>query len=177
MHPSQKSKNWFFGMKAHIGVDAKSGLAHTLVTTAGNVSDVTQTRKLLHGDETTVFGDAGYQGADKRPENAGMAVTWHIAMKRSVRKAMKKNPLGRMKEKLEKAKTSVCAKIEHPFHVLKNLFRHRKTRYRSLAKNTAPLHTLFAFANLVLVGRSFGTAQARTPPERGNARHSTQKRA
>ena len=80
MHQSKKGKNWFFGMKAHIGVDAKSGLAHTLVTTAGNVSDVTQTHKLLHGDETMVFGDAGYQGADKRPENAAKAVTWHLSL-------------------------------------------------------------------------------------------------
>jgi len=71
-------------------------LAHTLVTTAGNVSDVTQTHKLRHGDETMVFGDTGYQGADKRPENADKRVTWHIAMKCSVRKALKKNPLGRM---------------------------------------------------------------------------------
>jgi IS5 family transposase len=163
MHQSKKGKNWFFGMKAHIGVDAKSGLTHTLVTTAGNVSDVTQTHNLLHGDETMVFGDAGYQGADKRPENVDKAVIWHIAMKRSVRKAMKKNPLGRAREKLEKAKASVRAKVEHPFHVLKNLFKHRKTRYRGLAKNTAQLHTLFAFANLVLAGRTFGSARARTP--------------
>lgn len=163
MHQSKKGKNWFFGMKAHIGVDARSGLTHTLVTTAGNVSDVTHTHKLLHGDETMVFGDAGYQDADKRPENADNAVTWHIAMKRSVRKAMKKHPLGRMKEKLEKAKTSVRAKGEHPLHVLKNLFRHRKTRYRGVTKNTAQLHTLFAFANLVLAGRTFGSARARTP--------------
>jgi IS5 family transposase len=163
MHQSKKGKNWYFGMKAHIGVDAKSGLAHTLVTTAGNVSDVTQTHKLLHGDEEMVFGDAGYQGADKRPENAGKPVTWHIAMKRSVRKAVKKNLLGRVKEKLEKAKASVRAKVEHPFHVLKNLFRHRKTRYRGLAKNTAQLFTLFAFANLVPAGRTFGSARAQTP--------------
>jgi len=163
MHQSKKGKTWHFGMKAHIGVDAKTGLAHTLVTTAGNVSDVTQAHKLLHGDETMVFGDAGYQGADKRPENVGKAVTWHIAMKRSVRKALKKNPLGRAKEKLEKAKASVRAKVEHPFHVLKNLFRHRKTRYRGLAKNTTQLFALFAFANLVLAGRTFGSARARTP--------------
>lgn len=110
-----------------------------------------------------VFGDAGYQGADKRPENAGKAVSWHIAMKRSVRKAMKKHPLGRVKEKLEKAKTSVPAKVEYLFHVLKNLFRHRKTPYRGLAKDTAQLHTLFAFANLVLAGRTLGNAHARTP--------------
>jgi IS5 family transposase len=75
MHQSKKGKTWHFGMKAHIGVDAKTCLAHTLVTTAGNVSDVTQAHKLLHGDETMVFGDAGYQGADKRPENVGKAVT------------------------------------------------------------------------------------------------------
>lgn len=81
MLQSKKGKNWFFGMKANIGVDAKSGLAHTLVTTAGNVSDVTQTHRLMHGDETIVFGDAGYQGADKRLENAAKAVTWHIVMK------------------------------------------------------------------------------------------------
>lgn len=163
MHQSKKGKNWFFGTKAHIGVDARSGLTHTLVTTAGNVSDVTQTHNLLHGAETMVFGDAGYQGADKRPENKGKAITWHIAMKRGLRKAMKKNPLGRAKEKLEKAKASVRAKVEHPFHVLKNLFKHRKARYRGLAKNTAQLHTLFAFANLVLAGRTFGSARARTP--------------
>jgi len=84
-------------------------------------------------------------------------------MKRSVRKATKKNPLGRAKEKLEKAKASVRAKVEHPFHVLKNLFKHRKTRYRGLAKNTTQLHTLFAFANLVLAGRTFGSSHARTP--------------
>ena len=163
MHQSTKGNNWFFGMKAHIGVDAKSGLAHTLVTTAGNVSDVTQTHNVLHGDETMAIGDAGYQGADKRPENVDKAVIWHIAMKRSVRKAMKKNPLGCAKEKLEKAKASARAKVEHPFHVLKTLFKHRKTRYRGLAKNTAQLHTLFAFANLVLAGRTFGSACARTP--------------
>jgi IS5 family transposase len=84
-------------------------------------------------------------------------------MKRSVRKAVKKNLLGRVKEKLEKAKASVRAKVEHPFHVLKNLFRHRKTHYRGLAKNTAQLFTLFAFANLVLAGRTFGSARAQTP--------------
>jgi IS5 family transposase len=90
-------------------------------------------------------------------------VTWHIAIKRSVRRAVKKNPLGRVKEKLEKDKASVRAKVEHPLHVLKNLFRHRKTRYRRLAKNAAQLYTLFTFANLMLAGKNFGSAQARAP--------------
>jgi IS5 family transposase len=155
MHQSKKGNNWHFGMKAHIGVDASTGLTHTLVTTAGNVSDVTQAHALLHGGEKFVYGDAGYQGVEKRTENAETTVTWHVAMKRSVRKALKKNPLGKAKERLETVKASVRAKVEHPFHVVKNLFRHRKARYRGLEKNTAQLYTLFGFANLFLARRSY----------------------
>lgn len=69
MHQTKKGKQWYFGMKAHIGVDADSGLTHTVVTTAAHVSDVTQAHALLHGDETLAFGDAGYQGVEKREEN------------------------------------------------------------------------------------------------------------
>ena len=89
------------------------------------------------------MGDAGYQGVEKREENLRKSVTWHVAMKRSKRKALPNanNKLGRMTEKLEHLKASVRAKIEHPFHVVKNLFRHRKARYRGLAKNTAQLYT------------------------------------
>lgn len=161
MHQSKKGNDWHFGMKAHIGVDAASGLVHTVIGTAGNVSDVTQAGALLHGDETAALGDAGYQGVEKRVENLGKSVTWHVAMKRSKRKALPKNKLGRLQEKLEHLKASVRAKVEHPFHVIKNLFRHRKTRYRGLAKNTAQLFTLFAFANLVLAGRRFTISDTR----------------
>ena len=161
MHQSKKGNAWHIGMKAHIGVDAASGLVHTVVGTAGNVSDVTQAHALLHGDETAALGDAGYAGVEKRPENAGKTVTWHVAMKRSKRNALPGNKLGRMLEKLEHLKASVRAKVEHPFHVIKNLFRHRKTRYRGLAKNTAQLFTLFAFANLVLAGRRFTVTETR----------------
>jgi IS5 family transposase len=150
-------------MKAHIGVDATSGLVHTLIGTAGNVADVTQAHALLHGDEIAALGDAGYQGVEKRDENQGKSVTWFVAMKRAARKALPNNKLGRQREKLEVLKASVRAKVEHPFHVLKNLFRHRKTRYRGLAKNTAQLFTLFAFANLVLAGRRFKLPNTRGP--------------
>ena len=109
------------------------------------------------------MGDAGYQGVEKREENLGKGVTWHVAMKRSKRKALPKNKLGRMLEKLEHLKASVRAKVEHPFHVVKNLFRHRKVRYRGLAKNTAQLFTLFGLANLVLAGRQFKITESRTP--------------
>ena len=153
MHQAKKGNQWHFGMKAHIGVDAESGLVHTVIGTAANVNDVTQAGALLHGDETDAFGDAGYQGVEKREENLEVPVAWHVAMKRSVRKALPKSPWGEMMEWIEQAKASIRSKVEHPFHVVKNLFRHRKTRYRGLEKNTAHLFTLFGFANLVLARR------------------------
>ncbi len=140
-------------MKAHIGVDAASGLVHTVLGTAANVNDVTQAQALLHGDETHVFGDSGYQGVEKRVENLEVPVTWHVAMKPSHRKQLPKTLAGEVLEWIEHAKASIRAKVEHPFHVVKNLFRHRKTRYRGLAKNTAQLLTLFGMANLVLARR------------------------
>lgn len=150
MHQTQKGNQWYFGMKAHIGVDADSGLTHTVVGTEANVNDVTQAGALLHGAEEDVFADAGYQGVEKREENLGAEVAWHVAMKRSLRKALPKTALGEKLEWLEQLKASIRAKVEHPFHVVKNLFKHRKTRYRGLAKNTAQLHTLFGLANLVI---------------------------
>ena len=163
MHQSKKGNDWHFGLKAHIGVDAASGLVHTLIGTAGNVSDVTQAHALLHGDEVAAMGDAGYQGVEKREENLGKSVSWHVAMKRTKRKALPNNKLGRMTEKLEHLKASVRAKVEHPFHVVKNLFLDRKARYRGLAKNTAQLYTLFGLANLVLAGRQFRISETQAP--------------
>ena len=153
MHQTKKGQQWYFGMKAHIGVDAHSGLVHTVVGTAANVSDVTQAQALLHGEETVAFGDAGYQGVEKRDENLECPVTWHIALRPSKRKALKDTPQGKLVDWIEHTKASIRAKVEHPFHVVKNLFRHRKTRYRGLAKNTAQLFSLFGFANLVLARR------------------------
>jgi IS5 family transposase len=154
MHQTKKGQQWYFGMKAHIGVDAQSGLVHTVIGTAANVSDVTQAQALLHGDETVALGDAGYQGVEKRDENLECPVTWHIALRPGKRKALKDTPQGKLVEWIERTKASIRAKVEHPFHVVKNLFRHRKTRYRGLAKNTAQLFSLFGFANLVLAKRA-----------------------
>lgn len=158
MHQSKKGNDWHFGMKAHVGVDMASGLVHNVVGTAGNVADVTQAHALLHGGEVIVIGDAGYQGVAKRPENAGSTVVWHTAMRPGLRKTLKKDKLGRATERLEQTKASVRVKVEHCFHVIKCLFRHRKTRYRGLAKNTAQLFSLFALANLVLARRYLGGA-------------------
>ncbi len=150
MHQTKKGNEWHFGMKAHIGVDADSGITHTLITSPANVADVTQAHALLHGEEATAFGDAGYQGIEKREENQGTAVRWHVALRPGKRRALPDTPLGRLLGQIEQAKASIRAKVEHPFHVVKNLFRHRKTRYRGLAKNTAQLFTLFGLANLLI---------------------------
>jgi IS5 family transposase len=152
MHQTKKGNQWHFGMKAHVGVDAESGVVHTVIGTAANVSDVTQAGALLHGQETVAFGDAGYQGVDKREEAIGPQ--WHVAMKPGKRKQL--NPefkWARLLEQAEQLKASVRAKVEHPFHVIKNLFRHRKTRYKGLAKNEAQLFSLFGLANIVIAKR------------------------
>ena len=153
MHQTKKGNQWHFGMKAHIGVDANSGLVHTVIGTAANVSDVTQAQALLHGDETDVFSDAGYQGVEKRKENLETPVTWHVAMRPGKRRALSKDAVDELLERIEHAKASIRAKVEHPFHVVENLFRHRKTRYRGLAKNSAQLFSRFGLANLMLARR------------------------
>lgn len=153
MHQTKKGKQWHFGMKAHIGVDAHSGLIHTVITTAANVSDVTQAHALLHGEETTVFGDAGYQGVAKREENRNTDVTWQIALRPGKRRALPDTESGRLREWIEQQKASVRAKVEHPFHLVKNVFGFKKARYRGLAKNAAQLFALFGLANLLIAKR------------------------
>jgi IS5 family transposase len=153
MHQTKKANQWHFGMKAHIGVDVASGVVHTLTGTAANEADINQMAAVLHGREEAVFADAGYTGADKRPEHADRDVSWNIAIKRSIIKALPKG-LRDVVEPVERALSQVRAWVEHPFHVVKNLFRHKKLRYRGLVKNTAQLHTLFALANLVIVKKT-----------------------
>ncbi len=154
MHQTKKGNQWYFGMKAHIGVDAESGLVHTVVGTAANEADVTQTEHLLHGEEKDVFLDAGYVGADKREELKDRDVNWEIAMKRGKLKAVsEESGFGQLLRKLESLKASIRSKVEHPFHIVKNLFHYKKVRYKGLEKNTAQLHTLFALANLMIAKR------------------------
>src|ERR1700704_3216251 len=153
IHQTKKGNQWHFGMKAHIGVDVASGVVHTVTGTAANEADINQTAALLHGREEAVFADAGYTGAAKRPELEDCDVSWNIAIKRSIIKALPK-ALRDLAEPVERALAQVRAWVEHPFHVVKNLFRHKKLRYRGLAKNTAKLHTLFALANLVIVKKA-----------------------
>jgi IS5 family transposase len=127
-------------------VGAESGLVHTVVGTAANVNDVTQAHALVHGEETDVFADSGYQGVEKREETQDIDVDWHVAMRPGKRRVLDKSaPMGAIMDKLEKTKASI--------RVIKRQFGHMKVRYRGLAKNTAQLHTLFALSNLWMVRR------------------------
>lgn len=153
MHQTRKGNQWYFGMKAHIGADMDSGLVHTLVTTPANASDVAQAHALLHGEEKVAFGDAGYQGVEKREENRDSDVRWEVAMRPGKRRALPKTAIGRLQDRIERIKASIRAKVEHPFHIVKNLFGMKKVRYRGLAKNTAQLYTLFGLANLLIAKR------------------------
>jgi len=148
MRQTKKGNNWHFGMKAHIGVDAESGLVHTVTTTPANEHDVTQTHALLHGEEEDVFGDSGYLGANKRDELKGIDVNWHLAMKPSQKKAIRNKGTRRIVDRIEKLKASIRSKVEHPFRVVKCQFGYAKVRYRGLAKNSAQILTLFALSNL-----------------------------
>jgi len=159
MHQTKKGNQWYFGMKAHIGADRDSKLVHTIVVTAANVADITKTAELLHGAEKQVHADAGYTGVEKRAEIVALErkIDWQIAGKRGAIKAMAEGAEKEAVKAVEKAKASVRAFVEHPFHIVKNLFRHRKVRYRGLAKNGHQLYTLFGLANVVIGSRTATT--------------------
>jgi IS5 family transposase len=148
MHQTKKGNQWYFGMKAHIGVDDESGLVHHVECTAANVGDVTQVHTLLHGEEDTICGDSGYTGADKREELHSVKAGFLIAEKPSKLRAMKNKGERHYAQRWEHYKASLRAKVEHPFRVIKRQFGYIKVRYRGLAKNTAQVLTLFALSNL-----------------------------
>ena len=148
MRQTKKGNQWYFGMKAHIGVDEFSGLVHHVHCTAANVADVTVTHALLHGKEDSVFGDSGYTGADKREELQDCEAAFFIAAKRSVLQAIGNKRERTREQRWEHFKASVRAKVEHPLRVIKRQFGYTKVRYRGLAKNTAQVLTLFALSNL-----------------------------
>lgn len=158
MKQTKKGNQWFFGLKAHIGVDAVTGLAHSVAATSANVADVTMTRELVRDDDKRVYGDAGYTGMwsylDEEKDAPDSRCC--VAAKRSTIKKMEDSPMRVLLLEYEKTKASIRAKVEHPFHVIKNLFGYRKVRYKGLAKNQAQLFSLFGLANLVLAQRCEG---------------------
>ena len=156
-HQVKKGNTWHFGYKAHVGVDKDSGIVHTVKVTAANQHDVSMTSKLLTGEETVVYGDSGYLGAEKREDAAkkntnGKRIRYRINRRPS--QITKKSTRSQAQfKRREHEKSSVRAKVEHVFAVVKGQLRYRKTRYRGLQKQTAKLNMLFALANLILADR------------------------
>jgi IS5 family transposase len=153
MHQTKKGNQWYFGMKVHIGVDSESGLIHSVETSAANVHDLTPAADLLHGEETVVYADAGYQGLEKREEMQGRGIGFRIAMRPGKRRVLPDTPEGRLDDLIETAKAHIRAKGEHPFRVMKQQFGFQKTRLRGLAKNRCKINMLAALTNLFLVRR------------------------
>jgi IS5 family transposase len=156
-HSAKKGNTWHFGYKAHIGVDSESGLVHTVKVTAANVHDVTVTSDLLTGEEEAVYGDSGYLGADKRPEvpkknKAGNRIRFKLNRRPSASKNCSIRSKAQIKRR-EHEKSSIRAKVEHVFAVVKRQLRFCRTRYRGLRKQIAKLNMMFALANLILADR------------------------
>ena len=157
MRQTKKGNQWYFGMKAHIGADAGTGYVHNVTATAANVHDLDQVADLVRADDEVVYTDAGYQGAEKRPEVSGdehlSKVTWRVAARKGRLKAMAEPDRA-----AESRKASVRAKVEHPFLIVKRDFGFTKTRYRGIAKNLNHLHVLFASANWLMRARAVALA-------------------
>jgi IS5 family transposase len=148
MSSTKKGNDWYFGMKAHIGVDVDSGVAHSLETSTAKLHDSQVWDELMHGEETSVWADKGYASAEREAAFAGPGKVWGV-----MRKAPKGGELHPLDLRINRVIAMVRAKVEHPFRVIKRQFGHVKTRYRGLAKNRAQLFTLFALGNLFLVRR------------------------
>lgn len=156
-HQTKKGNAWHFGYKAHIGVDKASGLVHHVETTAANVHDVTVVPKLLYGEEESIHGDSGYLGAEKREDaitrnNHGKKIHYKINRRPSQSKSKTVRSQAQIKRR-EREKSSIRAKVEHVFGVVKGLFGYRKTRYKGRRKQVAKLYMIFALANLYLADR------------------------
>ena len=148
MHQTKKGNQWYFGMKLHIGADSKTRLIHSLQTTPANVHDSQVMEHLLHGAETRVWGDCAYGGQRER-----MLSKAPHAQDFTNRKGTGNKPLSDAERGRNRTKSKVRARVEHPFHVIKQVFGFVKVRYRGLMKNTSRIHMLCALANLHMARR------------------------
>ena len=160
MHSTKKGNQWRFGMKCHVGVDAGSGLVHTIVTTPANTHDVTVSSELIREDDEVVYGDSAYLGIQKRPEVANdehlSSIDYRINLRPGRFPKVSDNAID-WTRLIEKRKSSVRCKVEHMFRIIKCQFGYRKARYRGLKKNENRLYVMFACANLyalAIAGRS-----------------------
>ena len=145
MHQTRKGNQWYFGMKAHIGVDSRQGVVHSVCTSAASVADVHLLPALLHGAERKVWGDAGYQGQSEAIREAAPH-----AQDMTCRRTKFKDYVDQVARRKNTTKSRVRAKVEHPFRILKRIFGFDKVRYRGLAKNHNRLCACFALVNLYL---------------------------
>src|SRR5437868_5240774 len=148
MHQVAKGKQWYFGMKAHVGVDSKTKLIHTILASPANVSDVDGLPYLLHGRETRVWGDQGYQG-----QTAVIRARAPRAKDFTNRKYRGRGWVNELQKAKNRTKSRVRAKVEHTIGVIKRVFGFQKVRYRGLAKNLHRLEVTAALANLYTVRR------------------------
>jgi len=145
MHQTRKGKQWYFGLKAHIGVDSKEGLVHSVCTTAANVADKHMLADLLHGEERKVWGDGAYQGQGEVIRQAALR-----AQDMTCRRTKYKHFVDELARRKNRTKARVRARVEHPFRILKRIFGFDKVRYRGLKKNHNRLCACFALGNLYL---------------------------
>lgn len=149
MSSTKKGNQWYFGMKAHIGSDAKSGLVHHLHTTAAKTSDRTPFRELLHGQERAIFGDKGYYKQEDKRTARAKGILWAVSDR-----GTRNHPLSSSQRKRNRKFSSVRSKVEHPFGVVKCQWKFLKVRYKGLFKNTMQLFALFSLANLFRVRKT-----------------------
>jgi len=160
MHQTKKGNQWYFGMKCHIGVDAGTGYIHSIEATGANVHDIAEASKLIRPEDEVFYGDAGYLGLNKRPEITEDAhksqIDYRIAERPGKKRSMEHGPARYWYCHIEYQKASVRAKVEHAFHIIKNIFGFKKACYRGIAKNLNRLYMLTASANLLMCARSGG---------------------
>lgn len=143
MHQTKKGNQWYFGAKAHIGVDSKEAIVHSVCTSAASVSDVHMLPDLLHGEEKKVWGDAGYQGQTAAIHQAAPG-----AQDMTSRRVKTKAGVDEGQKRKNRTKARVRSKVEWPFRILKRIFGYTKVRYRGLKKNHEWLLAAFALVNL-----------------------------
>jgi transposase, IS5 family len=161
MHQTKKGNQWYFGMKAHIGVDSKEGIVHSVCSTAASVSDVHMLPDLLHGGETKVWGDGGYQG-----QTAAIHEAAPLAQDMTNRRAKNnKGEVDEIEKRNNRNKSRVRARVEWPFRILKRVFGFVKVRYRGLKKNHEWLCAAFALVNLYQKRKRLAKINQRLAPQ------------
>ena len=151
MHSTKKNTKWYFGMRVHIGTDPYYGFVHDIISTAANEAEGKVAAKLLRKDDTVVYGDAGYLKMEKHVTD-GIDRTYKINRQRGTFKRHYGDGLAWQYEKeIEKRKSSVRCKVEYVVHIVKDIFRWRKLRYKGIHKNDCHANLLFASANIYML--------------------------